>query len=157
MYEYFTASPVSLSRFFLSACRYCKLSPLLRRLVSSFYRCIFLLRWKSLDPEFLLHHTGTRIPWLQQFNYSSSTGAALYHSLAERPQFYKKIKVLVLDWQFITPQDRDPLVRRLNSCAVIQTDFRVTLICFDWAMLWGFERVLFSRSNSPSRHVILSQ
>ena len=88
---------------------------------------------------------------------SSSTGAALYHSLAERPQFYKKIKVLVLDWQFITPQDRDPLVRRLNSCAVIQTDFRVTLICCDWAMLWGFERVLFSRSNSPSRHVILSQ
>lgn len=88
---------------------------------------------------------------------SSSTVAARYHSLAERPQFYKKIKVLVLDWQFITPQDRDPLVRRLKSGAVIQTDFRVTLICFDWAMLWGFERVLFSGSNSPIRHVILSQ
>ena len=70
---------------------------------------------------------------------SSSTVAALYHSLAERPQFYKKIKVLVLDWQFITPQDRDPLVRRLKSGAVIQTDFRVTLICFDWAMTQCFE------------------
>lgn len=30
-------------------------------------------------------------------DFSSSTVAALYHSLAERPQFYKKIKVLVLD------------------------------------------------------------
>ena len=113
MHEYF-ASPVSPSRFFLSARRYCKLSPLPRRIVSSFYRYIFLLRWKSPDPEFLSHHTDTRIPWLQQFSYPQfSTVAALYHSLAERPQFYKKIKVLILDWQFITPRDQNPLELRL--------------------------------------------
>lgn len=36
-------------------------------------------------------------------SFTSSTVAALYHNLAERLQFQKKIKVLVLQWQFKTP------------------------------------------------------